>query len=144
MKSVLSLLVAGGFLLIPFAGLGQAQQAPPPVAQSLVREGEFALKLADRLKMGSPGSEAEAESALASAGIAPRNGWIADYPITPDISGELQNAIIQAADSGRLPLSRDEALMAFQGLTAEIGLSVVTDTGGGIVQNDPPADYGQY
>jgi len=144
MKRVLWIIVAGGLLLIPFAGLGQAQQAAPPIAQPLVRQGEFALKLADRLQMGSPGSEAEAESALASVGIAPRNGWIADYPITPDIAGELETAIIQAADSGRLALSRDEALMAFQGLTAEMGVSVVADTRGEVVQNEPPADYGQY
>jgi len=145
MKRVLWIIVAGGLFLIPFAGLGHAQQAaPPPVAQALVREGEFALKLADRLKMGSPGSEAEAESALASAGIAPRNGWIADYPITPDIVGELQYAITQAAGSGGLALSSDEALMAFQGLTAEMGLSVVADTRGEVVQNEPPADYVQY
>ena len=52
MKRALWIIVAGGLLLIPFAGLGQAQQATPPVAQALVREGEFALKLADRLKMG--------------------------------------------------------------------------------------------
>src|SRR5512139_499462 len=144
MKRVLAMIVAGGLLLIPFAGLGQAQQAAPPVAQSLVREGEFALKLADRLKMGSPGSEAEAEGALASAGIAPRNGWIADYPITPDIAGELQNAISQTADSKGLSLSRDEALIAFQDLIAEMGLSVVADNRGEAVRNDPPADYGKY
>ena len=59
---------------------------------------------------------------LASVGIAPKNGWIADYPITPDIAEELQNAISQAADSKRLSLSRNEALIAFQGLTAEMGL----------------------
>ena len=144
MKRALWIIVAGGLLLILFAGLGQAQQVAPPVAQALVREGEFALKLADRLKMGSPSSEAEAESALASAGIAPRNGWVADYPITPDIAGELETAITQAADSGRLALSRDEALMAFQGLSAEMGPSVVADTRGEVVQNEPPADYGQY
>jgi hypothetical protein len=45
MKRILSIIMAGGLLLIPFAGLGQAQQAAPPVAQTLVREGEFALKL---------------------------------------------------------------------------------------------------
>ena len=145
MKRVLSIIVASGLLLIPFAGVGQTQQAtPPPVAQTLVREGEFAFKLADRLKMGSPGGEAEAESALTSAGIAPQNGWIADYPITPDIAGELQTAITQAADSGRLVLSRDEALIAFQDLTAEMGLTAVADTRGEVVQNEPPTDYGQY
>jgi hypothetical protein len=115
-----------------------------PIAQPLIREGDFAIKLVNILKMGRAQSEAEAESMLASAGIAPKNGWIADYPITPDIAGELQNAISQAADSKRLPLSREEALIAFQGLTAEMGLSVVADTRGEVVQNDPPADYGQY
>ena len=145
MRKVVSIIVAGGLLLIPWMGLGQAQQAaPPPVAQNLVREGEFAFNLADRLKMGSPGGEAEAESALSSAGIAPRNGWIADYPITPDIAGELQTAIIQAADSGGLALSRDEALLAFQDLIAEMGLSVVADTRGEVVLNDPPPEYSQY
>ncbi len=144
MKRVLSLLVVGGLLLMPFAGLGQAQQAPPPVAQTLVREGEFALKLADRLKVGSPGNEAEAESALASAGIAPKNGWIADYPITPDIVGELEDAVSQAADSKSLSLSRDEARIAFQDLIAEVGLSVAADTRGEAAQNALPANYGQY
>ena len=43
MRKVVSIIVAGGLLLIPWVGLGQAQQAaPPPVAQNLVREGEFA------------------------------------------------------------------------------------------------------
>ena len=144
MKRILSIIVASSLCLIPFAGLGQAQQVAPPVAQTLVREGEFALKLVDRLKIGSPGSEAEAENALASAGIAPSNGWIADYPITPDIAGELETAITQAAGSGRLPLNRDQALMAFQALCAEIGLSVFADMRGDAVQNELAADYGQY
>ena len=145
MKRIFSIIIAGGLLLIAFAVPGQAQPAAPPlVAQILVREGEFALKLAEGLRMGSPGSEAEAEGALASAGIAPRNGWIADYPITPDIAGELEIAIARAADSGMLPLSREEALMAFQGLIAETGLPVAADTPGEVVQNYPPADYGQY
>jgi hypothetical protein len=121
----------------------KATQAPL-IAQPLTREGDFAIKLVEALKVGQAKSEAEAESILASVGIAPKNGWIADYPITPDIAEELQNAISQAADSKRLSLSRDEALIAFQGLTAERGLSVVADTRGEVVQNEPPADYGQY
>ena len=64
MKRVLSLLVAGGLLLIPFAGLGQAQQAAPPVAQTLVREGDFAIKLAEALKLG----QAQGEARLSANG----------------------------------------------------------------------------
>jgi hypothetical protein len=86
----------------------------PPIAQTLIREGSFAMKLAEALKTGEVKSEAEAESRLASMGIAPRNGWIADYPVTPNIIGELQNAIGVAVDSGKLAMNKDEALKAFQ------------------------------
>jgi len=53
---------------------------------------------------------------LTSAGIAPKNGWIADYPVTPDIIGELRNAVGEAADSGKIAMKREEAIKAFQDL----------------------------
>ncbi len=92
----------------------------PSAEQGLVREGSFALELVEALKIGEAKGEAEAESALARVGIAPRNGWIADYPMTPDIIAELQNAIGAAADSGKLPMKKDEAIKTFQGLVADI------------------------
>jgi len=98
----------------------QNKPGPPPTGQSLVREGSFAVKLAEALKIGPVRSEAEAKSRLASMGIAPRNGWIADYPVTPDIIGELQNTIGSAADSGKLAMKKDEAIKTFQGLMADI------------------------
>jgi len=85
-----------------------------------VREGSFAMKLAEALKIGEVKSEADAESMLASVGIAPRNGWIADYPLTPDIIGELQNAIGAAVDSGKIAMNKDEAMKAFQDLIMDI------------------------
>lgn len=88
--------------------------------RSLVREGYFAMELADALKIGEVKSEAEAESRLASLGIAPRNGWIADYPMTPRIIGELQRAVEAAADSGKIAMNREEALGAFQDLIASL------------------------
>jgi hypothetical protein len=51
----------------------------PPVAQTVVREGDFAVSLAEALGVGNARSEAEAESDLAALGIMPPNGWIADY-----------------------------------------------------------------
>ncbi len=98
----------------------QSRPGPPLIEQRLVREGYFAMKLAEALKIGEVKSEAEAESKLASAGIAPRNGWIADYPLTPNIIGELENAIGEAADSGKIAMNRDEAIKAFQDLIADI------------------------
>ena len=86
---------------------GETATQPPPIAQTLIREGDFAIKLAEALKIGQAKSEAEAESMLASAGIAPKNGWIADYPMTPDIIGELEKAVGEAADAKKLPMSKE-------------------------------------
>jgi hypothetical protein len=78
------------------------------------------MKLATVLKMGEVKNEAEAESKLASVGITPRNGWIADYPVTPQVIGELQNAIGAAADSGKLTMKKEEAVQAFRALVPNI------------------------
>jgi len=72
-----------------------------PVMQQLVREGAFAVRLLSSLSSMKTKDESAAESILGDMGIAPHNGWIADYPITPDIVGELQNALTKAAESGR-------------------------------------------
>jgi len=78
------------------------------------------MELAEVLKIGEVKSEAEAESKLASVGIAPKNGWIADYPVTPDIIGELRNAVGEASDSGKIAMSREEAIGAFEDLITNI------------------------
>ncbi len=104
--------VEGGY----YSQSGQTQTGPPSIEQSFVREGLFAMKLAEALKIGPVKSEAEAESRLALLGIAPQNGWIADYPVTPDIIGELQNAIAAAADSGKIAMNKAEAIKVFEDL----------------------------
>lgn len=68
-----------------YAAVAAAEESPTTVnpqavAPPLVREGDFAFELAEALKIGTPQDEAAAESMLASIGIAPHNGWIADYP----------------------------------------------------------------
>ena len=99
---------------------GQNKAGPRASERSLVREGYFAMELAEVLKIGEVKSEAEAESQLASLGIAPKNGWIADYPLTPNIIGELRNAVGEAADSGKIAMNREEAIRAFQDLITSI------------------------
>ena len=99
---------------------GQGEPGAPPVQQKLVREGFIAMRLAEALKVGEVKSEAEAESKLASVGVLPKNGWIADYSLTPNVIAELENAIGEAADSGKLAMSRDEAMKVFQDLIMDI------------------------
>jgi hypothetical protein len=103
---------------------GEAGKQAPPIAQTLIREGDFAVKLAEVLKIGEAKGEAEAESMLATVGIAPKNGWIADYPMTPIIIGQVRNAVIAAAASKKLSMGEHEALRAFEGLTVEFGLAI--------------------
>ncbi|MCJ7782600.1 MAG: outer membrane protein assembly factor BamE [Desulfobacterales bacterium] len=99
---------------------GQNKAGPRASERGLVREGYFAMELAEVLRIGEVKSEAEAESRLASLGIAPKNGWIADYPMTPNIIGELRNAVGEASGSGKIAMNREEAIRAFDDLITGI------------------------
>ena len=134
MKKLSAIAMALALLLMSSpAAYPQAKRTittPPPVAPTLVREGDFATRLVSALEIGMAENETEAETLLGSAGIAPINGWISDYPITPDILGELEDAVVAAADSNRLPMGKDEALEVLDNVSADFGLYVLTDTSG--------------
>jgi uncharacterized membrane protein YgcG len=124
--------ILGGLLLIPPAAIAQPKQTTagyPDIAQPLIREGDFALDLAEALKLGTPMNEAEAESALISVGISPRNGWISDYPVTPDIIEEVQVSISEAAAGGTLAMGKDTAMAAFQEIIKGYDMPVRPDNG---------------
>ncbi len=132
------------FAVMPVFSCVQADQqatASSPISQPLIREGALAVTLAGDLKVGTTENEAEAEDLLSAVGIAPHNGWIADYPVTPDIVGELQTAISQAASSGKIGMGEDAALKAFQSVGSGYGLSVNPDTSGKVVGDGSPPNY---
>jgi hypothetical protein len=126
----LFIVIASGQLLMSGFAIAQSEYPTtekPPIAQPLVREGDFAVALTEALKLGTVKSEAEAESLLGSVGIEPRNGWIADYPVTPDIIGELQTSIAESAIEGKLAMGKDAALKAAQNVTSGFNLSIKSD-----------------
>lgn len=142
MKRFFITAAAAWCVLVLFSASVHAQSSPtagqqPPIAQPLIREGDLAIQLADALKLGTATSEAEAESWLGNAGIAPRNGWIADYPVTPDVVGELTQSISAAAESSSLKMGKDEALRAFQNVTNSSSLAVRGGTPGMAAQKAP-------
>jgi hypothetical protein len=143
MKTLLITLTGSiALLLIPVLANAQTYQATsPPLAQPLVREGDFAVQLAGSLQLGSVADETEAESTLSAAGVAPRNGWIADYPVTPDILGELQTSVSEAADAGSLTMGKDAALKALQDVVTQYNLNVQTDTSGREAGDTSGAEY---
>ena len=115
----------------------QTQQGPPPVVQPLADEGTFAIRLGAALGVVTTDDEVEAESVLGNIWIAPRNGWIADYPVTPDIVVELQNAVTNVADSGKLTMGRRDALKRLQDVAEEFGLWVKPYTAGTTYEPTP-------
>src|SRR3990172_12129258 len=125
MKKVSALIsLAIMFLLLPIVSVKAEKSSLqlPPVAQPLVREGDFALSLANVLKIGEFSDEAQAESMLNAVGVAPNNGWIADYPVTPDILGEIEDSICVAADSGKLAVNKEDAVNALNQVSKDFGL----------------------
>jgi len=80
--------------------------------------------------VGTPQDEVEAENLLAEVGIMPKNGWIADYPVTPDIIDELYKAVRDAAASNKIPLSVEVALQRLNDVKVQAGLSIETPSGG--------------
>jgi len=105
-----------------------------------VREGDFAVRLLSALDLGATDDEVEAETRLGDVGIIPRNGWIADYPVTPDILGELQRSVVQAASSRKIPLSWNEALRRVNAVNDEFELSASPYTAGQASGSEPPAE----
>lgn len=130
MRRLLCIMLAAGLLLIPLAYNVQAApdtKSAPPVGQPLVREGDFAGALVETLGLGTANDEAQAEDTLAAAGIQPKNGWVANYPVTPDILGELQNTVTSAADTGQLKITRAEAIKDFQAVSEDYGLPIAEE-----------------
>jgi len=128
-------------LLIPIVGHAQSEEmsvTPPPIGQQMVREGTFAIKMAPAFSLEASEDEAEAESRLGEVGIMPLNGWIADYPVTPDILAELQKSVIDAADAGKLTVKREEALKKFEDVKAELGLLIKPYSNGATYSGMPP------
>jgi len=131
-------------LAIPSLCLAEPEQPEPglpPISQQMVREGDFAVKLCAALGLGTIQDETEAESGLGQAGIIPRNGWIADYPVTPDIIGELQQTVGDAALKGKIALGKDVAQQRLTAVAAELslGLRPQASVGSEEIQDQPAA-----
>ncbi|MHB8173308.1 MAG: hypothetical protein ACYDFU_02455, partial [Nitrospirota bacterium] len=99
------------------------EKGKPPISQTLVREGDYAVRLAESLKLGKL-TDVQAESKLASVGIAPLSGWISDFPVTPDIVAEVKSAVDKSAAEGKITISVKKADEALAKLNTSIGLPV--------------------
>ncbi len=108
----------------PSPARGPSGAEAPPVEQALVPEGVFAMQLAEALKLGPADDAAKAEKLLSDAGIEPKSGWISDYPVTPEVIGDIEKNIGAAADQGKLAMSKDQALTVMAEVKSRLGLDV--------------------
>jgi hypothetical protein len=143
MKTLFMMLMIIVLVLVPVMAVAENYSAggQAPIAQPLVREGTVAVKMVEVLNLGTTTSEVEAENLLVGAGIAPRNGWISDYPVTPDIANELRTAVNGAAGAGSITVGRDEAVLAFDGVLSGYNLVLGGDTPGEAVEQEQSAVY---
>ncbi len=122
-------------LLFSTASLVQAEDAgappatvpginSPSIEQVLVPEGVFAEQLVEALKLGPVSDGAKAEEFLSGLGIEPKNGWIADYPVTPNVLGDIEKGITNASDQGKIALKKDQALKVVDDVKANLGFGV--------------------
>ena len=146
-RGSVAVFLVGLFLsLVPAISRSEPAASPglPPISQQLVREGDFAIKLYSALGLGTVQDETEAESGLGQAGIMPRNGWIADYPVTPDIFGELQRSVGDAAANRSIPQGKEAALQTLEAVSAETSLGIKPQTGltvGEVPSEEVAQDY---
>ena len=136
MGKMLSLVLAAGLLAFPSATYAADYGSPPPdmqqrppVAQPLVREGDFAIKLATALGLGFPSDEAAAQDLLAKAGIRPADGWISDYPVTPEIIGQLDESLKHSEAEGNLQVPYETAKQGIVDIATELALPVPAEGG---------------
>jgi len=96
----------------------------PSVEQTLVPESVLAMQLAEALELGPISDEAKAEELLSGLGIEPKNGWIAEYPVTPEVLGGIEKGIVMASEQGKIALTKDQALQIFGDVKARLGFDV--------------------
>ncbi|MBF0520674.1 MAG: hypothetical protein HQK92_13245 [Nitrospirae bacterium] len=108
--------------------LSQSNQTTSSISQPLIREGNLAVKIVQEFSLSTTANEIESETILGEIGITPRNGWIADYPITPDIVGEIQKTIINSVDMKKLKMSKDEAITKYQKVISNLGIYIQAST----------------
>jgi hypothetical protein len=111
MKTVLAVCLAAilfAALLISMASATDPQSGTPGGEHPLVSEGKFAVELATALNLTRSHDEAAAERELLTNGITPRNGWISDFPMTPEIIAEVRRSAADSASSGMLGISVTE------------------------------------
>ena len=116
----------------------------PPIAQTLIPEGEFAIKLAEALKVGRAQNEAEAESHVGFGRYCTKE-WM-DRRLSRDSRYYRRTTKLYQRGSGfgKLSMNKGEALKELENLAAMQGLAVTADTESQVTESEPPPNGDEY
>ncbi len=99
-------------------------QVPEP-SPRIVTQGEFAIQLVEELGLGDEPTAEDAADILTNVLISPRLGqWELDQPMTPELAVRLRELTVAAAEMGRITLSPEQVLLAFDTTAAQLGLTI--------------------
>ena len=107
-------------------------------AQTMAPQGAFAMRLLSALGLGTAAAPSEAEDRLTKIGIAPKDGWMDDQPMTPAMIDQLEDSLIDAAAENRIPVQK---LKAFRDLVGQYDLAGSDEEYYGN-ESPPPLDNG--
>lgn len=106
-----------------FAETSEAQSTEQ--SAQVVTQGEFAIQLVEELGLGEEPNAEEAADILTNVLIAPRYGqWELDQPMTSELTVRLRKLTVAAAETGRIGLTPEQVLIAFDTTAAMLGLPI--------------------
>ena len=112
---------------VPPSSATQTGINPSLVEQTLVPESVLVMQLIEALNLGPVADSAKAEDLLSSLGIEPENGWIAEYPVTPQVLGDVEQGIAMAGDQGKIAFNKEQALKLFRDVKLRLGFDIKPD-----------------
>ena len=113
---------------VPLSSATQTGINPSLVEQTLVPESVLVMQLIEAFNLGPVADSAKAEDLLSNLGIEPENGWIAEYPVTPQILGDVEQGIAMAADQGKIAFNKEQALQLFRDVKLKLGFDIKPDS----------------
>jgi hypothetical protein len=110
----------------PESGSTEPAATPAPKQPSRVpTEGDFVVRLVEELGLSDNPTAEEAADILTEIRVAPQLGrWELDRPMAEELTVRLRKLTVAAAESGRITLTPDEVLLAFDTTAALLGLTI--------------------
>jgi|SRR5579863_5073065 len=118
----------------PGVSMASSMETPVPevaadeaanLSRGSATQGDFVLQLVQELGIAKPTGAQEAADLLTSIRVSPTLGeWDLGGPMTPELTVRLRSLTVSAAQMGRITLTPEQALIAFDSAAALLGVDI--------------------